>query len=250
MERASLGRTGLEVSVACLGTGGHSRLGQAYGKAFEHSVGVVRAAVDLGVNFIDTAASYGTEEIVGAAVNGRRDSIVLSTKNQIMRPGTSPTGTELIAGAELAELTDASLARLGTDVVDVLYLHGVCAHQYDYSVNELLPALKRLQEAGKARYIAISERPNVDPGHEMLTRAVADGHFDVIMVNLNIVNQTALRQVIPVAQGKRIGIQAMCAVRGPLARMDSARAVVWQAVAAGEIDPADLDPDPLGFHLP
>src|SRR5579864_1888031 len=60
-----LGRTGLNVSVAGLGCGGHSRLGQTYGNTAEQSADVVRAALDLGINFIDTAAAYGTEKIVG-----------------------------------------------------------------------------------------------------------------------------------------------------------------------------------------
>ncbi len=71
MDYTTLGRTGLRVSVAGLGCGGNSRLGKADGRSFAESVAVVRRALDLGVNFLDTAAAYGTEEIVGDAISQR-----------------------------------------------------------------------------------------------------------------------------------------------------------------------------------
>ena len=80
METVRLGRTGLNVSVAALGCGGKSRLGRTGGASFDQSVEVVKAALDRGVTLVDTAASYGTEEIVAAAVKGRRDKVVISTK--------------------------------------------------------------------------------------------------------------------------------------------------------------------------
>ena len=70
MEYRPLGNTGLTVSVAGLGCGGNSRLGLGRGASFEECVGVARAAIDLGVNFLDTAETYGTEEIVGATASG------------------------------------------------------------------------------------------------------------------------------------------------------------------------------------
>ncbi len=70
MDHTTLGRTGLKVSVACLGGGGSSKLGKGQGASFEHSVSVVKAALDEGVNFLDTAAAYGTETIVGEAIKG------------------------------------------------------------------------------------------------------------------------------------------------------------------------------------
>ena len=73
MARARLGRTNLDVSVASIGSGGFSRLGQEYGATAAESVSVLRAAMDAGIDFIDTAADYRTEEIVARAVAGRRD---------------------------------------------------------------------------------------------------------------------------------------------------------------------------------
>ena len=70
MQHVTLGRTGLEVSVAGLGCGGHSRLGQSYGATEAESIAVVHCALDLGINLVDTAQVYGTEEIVGQRAEG------------------------------------------------------------------------------------------------------------------------------------------------------------------------------------
>src|SRR5215468_8598768 len=81
MDYKPLGKTGLTVSVAGLGCGGNSRLGLSRGASFDDCVAIVRTAIDLGVNFLDTAEAYGTEEIVGAAVRKHdRDKLVISTK--------------------------------------------------------------------------------------------------------------------------------------------------------------------------
>jgi aryl-alcohol dehydrogenase-like predicted oxidoreductase len=247
METTRLGRTGLEVSVACLGAGGHSRLGQAYGATFEESADVVRAAIDRGVTFIDTAAGYETEEIVGAAIRGRRDQLVISTKNHIVRKGTSFTGSDFSTGAEYAKLVDESLTRLGTDYIDVLHVHGIVVGQYDYCVAEMVPVLEDLRRQGKIRHTAISERFYVEPRHDLLARAVQDDYFDVMMVGFNVLNHTALRHVIPAATAKGVGIQSIYAVRGRLATAELARQLIDESVANGEVDPAELDPEPLAF---
>ncbi len=80
MQKVRLGRTGLEVSVAGLGCGGHSRLGMARGKDVHYAADMVRRALDLGITYIDTARAYGTEEAVGLGLKGRRDEAVISTK--------------------------------------------------------------------------------------------------------------------------------------------------------------------------
>src|SRR5215216_251778 len=120
MQYTTLGRTGLTVSVMGLGGGGHSRLGQRAGAPVASSVEIVRRAVELGVNFVDTAESYGTEPIVGEALRSiGRANVVLSTKKSLSRGGT------LITGAELERGLDDSLARLQTDYVDIYHLHAV-----------------------------------------------------------------------------------------------------------------------------
>jgi len=247
MDHTRLGRTGLDVSVACLGTGGHSRLGLGYGRGPEQAADVVRAAIDAGVTFIDTAAGYDTEEVVGAAIAGRRDGLVLSTKNHIVRKGTDFLGDDFITGAEFADLVDASLRRLGTDHVEILHLHGIVASQYDYCVSEMVPVLERLKEQGKIGFTAISERFYVEPEHDLLLRALEDDYFDVMMVGYNLLNHTALSTVVPAATAKGVGLQGIYAVRGRLATAEKAQSLIDESVALGEIDPALLDADPLGF---
>jgi L-galactose dehydrogenase len=248
--RARLGRTNLDVSVASLGTGGYSRLGQEYGVSVEDSAGLVRTALDEGVDFIDTAPSYGTEQIVGRAVAGRRDSVVISTKAQIFQNHSDPQGHDLLSAAELRDGLHGSLGRLGTDYVDVFHLHGVTPSQYAYCVQEYGPELARLKEQGTIRFAGISERFRTDPGHQMLQLALADEAdlFDVVMAGLNFVNQTALTRVLPGTQARDIGTQLTHAVRGRLATAAGAAGLVAEAIAVGEVDPADLDPgEPLDF---
>src|ERR1700742_4516699 len=110
MHYKTLGRTGLSVSVAGLGCGGHSRLGQAYGNTVEQSVAVVHAALDLGINWIDTAAAYGTEKIVGEAVRGRRDKVHISTKTAI--GSWSEAQAPMSSGAQILEQLEKNLGRL------------------------------------------------------------------------------------------------------------------------------------------
>ncbi|HXF59977.1 MAG TPA: aldo/keto reductase, partial [Caldilineaceae bacterium] len=110
MDYVTLGRTGLRVSVMGLGAGGPSRLGQSKGKPEAASVAVVQRALELGVNFFDTAEAYGTEPIVGKALAGvPRRSVVISTKKGLAREGRLLNAGEMVAGVE------ASLSRLGVD---------------------------------------------------------------------------------------------------------------------------------------
>ena len=89
MDKIVLGRTGLEVSVASLGAGGRSRIGQSTGASFDQSVAIVKAAIDRGVTMIDTAARYGTEPIVGAALQGIRDESSSRPSNGSSRGATA-----------------------------------------------------------------------------------------------------------------------------------------------------------------
>jgi len=235
VERVTLGRTGLNVSEVCLGTGGYSRLGQSYGRSARESRRVVEAAVERGVNFFDTATAYGTEEIVGLVMRGRRDQFVVSTKNHITRPGTSIRGSKFLTGPEYKELFEQNLRRLGTEYVDILYAHGVMQWQFGHCRDEIVPAMLQLREEGKIRWLGISEQFLVDTRHETLSLAVAENSFDVIMVGLNIVNQTALRDVLPAADAQGIGTQVIYAVRRRLARLDAAMSLIAELRQSGEV---------------
>jgi aryl-alcohol dehydrogenase-like predicted oxidoreductase len=250
VDKVTLGRTGLEVAILGLGSGGHSRLGQRAGATKAQSIDVIHAALDLGMNVVDTAQAYGTEEIVGEALEGRRDGVVLSTKIRLERAGAPPDANAMIDAAELQRRVEESLGRLKTDRVDVLYLHGVRPHQYAHSCAELLPALQDLRRQGKVRFLGISESFGADTRHEVLARAAADGFWDVLMVGLNIVNHSALHEVLPTAAKKNIGAVCMYAVRGALAQPEGAARLVKALAATGEVEAGAVeDDDPLGFLL-
>ena len=155
MEQRTLGGQGLRVSALGLGCMGMS---QSYGPADEReSVAAIHRALDLGVTFLDTADMYGpftNERLVGRAIAGRRDEVVLATKfgNQ-RRPDGSWVGIN--GRPEYVHSTcDASLERLGVDHVDLYYQHRV---DPSVPVEETWGAMKELVEAGKVRHLGISE---------------------------------------------------------------------------------------------
>src|SRR3954469_16929412 len=117
MHYTTLGSTGLRVSVAGLGTGGSSRLGLRAGKTEDESARLLEEAHGLGVNFIDTAPSYGTEGVVGKALKViPRDQIVIATKSAVNRNGDFGRGERVVGSL------DNSLRVMGTDYVDVFNL--------------------------------------------------------------------------------------------------------------------------------
>lgn len=244
MEYTTLGRTGLRVSVMGLGAGGHSRLGQGTGQTAETSVNIVRRALDLGINFIDTAEGYGTEALVGEGIAGRaREGIVLSTKKSMSRDGKRITPEDLCHGLE------ESLKRLKTDRVEVYHLHGVAAKEYDYARDQLVPAMLRLREQGKIRSIGITEAFGSDTRHEMMAPAMRDDCWDVIMVGFNVLNHSARRLVLEETRRKNIGVLDMFAVRSFLSRPEKLKACVAALLAEGRIK-AKLDAEkPLDFLL-
>jgi aryl-alcohol dehydrogenase-like predicted oxidoreductase len=208
MEYTTLGRTGLKVSVAGLGCGGSSRLGMTAGLGAAHATGIVRRALDLGVNFIDTAQYYGTEPIVGAAIRGlARDSVVVSTKHKVTR------GAAFLGAAEIVAGLDRSLQALGTDYVDVFCLHTVLPKDYERVAAELVPALVRERERGKFRFLGITEYAGHDPRHRTLQRALQDDFWDVVMVAFHMLSQNARQLVFPATRAKGVGTLIMFAVR-------------------------------------
>jgi aryl-alcohol dehydrogenase-like predicted oxidoreductase len=250
MQRTTLGRTGLAVSVMGLGCGGHSRLGLAQDKGEDNAVAVVVRALELGVNFIDTAEGYGTEEAVGRALaksGAPRRSVVVSTK---LGPRK---GDDLATAASLKERLDGCLRRLRTDYVDVLHLHGVRDLDYGYCVSELVPALRDLRAAGKIRFIGITEAFAPDPQHKMLSPAVQDpaDPWDVVMVGFNLLNQSARERVLPHTQARGIGTLCMFAVRRALATPEAVRETVAGLIEKGELSADAFDDlaEPLAFLL-
>lgn len=155
MHTRRLGRGGPLVSAIGLGCMGMS---QSYGPGNdEESIATLNRALDIGVTFLDTAAVYGAganERLIGPVVRERRRELFLATKCGIL-PGTRgiPSGLDG-SPAEIARSCDASLERLGIDVIDLFYLHRVDPKT---PIEESVGAMARLIEAGKVRYLGLSE---------------------------------------------------------------------------------------------
>jgi aryl-alcohol dehydrogenase-like predicted oxidoreductase len=243
MQYTKLGRTGLNVSVAGLGCGGFSKLGLGTGQSTEHAVGIIRQALDLGVNLLDTAAVYGTEDVVGAALKGvPRDQVVVCTK------ASKPGADKAFSVDKVIASLDGSLQRLGLDYVDVFQLHAVPPAAYDHVRDMIAPALLKQRERGKFRFLGITETAPNDPEQHMLNRAMRDDPWDTAMVAFHLMDQVARTQVFPHTLANRIGTLMMFAVRSIFARPAQLAAAMRELAAAGEVPKwlAETD-DPLGF---
>ena len=160
METRKLGTQGLEVSAEGLGCMGMSAF---YGSTDEgEAIATIQRALELGVTFLDTAQLYGpltNEELVGRAINGRREECVIATKfsrrmddalpGEMSSVGPADGSAEHVRGS-----IDGSLERLGTDYVDLYYQHRV---DPDVPIEETVGAMAELVEAGKVRFIGLSE---------------------------------------------------------------------------------------------
>ncbi|MEE8414075.1 MAG: aldo/keto reductase [Dehalococcoidales bacterium] len=242
MDFKVLGRTGLRVSTIGLGCGGSSRVGQGTGKTDAESVAIVRQALDSGINIIDTAEGYRTEDIVGKAIkNIDRNSIVLSTKKTVF---------EDITPEQVQKGLEESLKRLGTDFVDIYYLHGVLPKDYDYLASEIGPLLQKMRDQGKIRFIGLTEMFNADTRHNMLQKALDDDIWDVMMVGFNMLNQSARDSVFANAIRKNIGIVIMFAVRAAFSRPEKLKQIISQLIENNQVNPSDIDlTNPLDFLI-
>jgi aryl-alcohol dehydrogenase-like predicted oxidoreductase len=248
MQYTTLGRTGLRVSVAGLGTGGFSRMGLKSGKTEAEAARLVLDAVELGVNFIDTAPPYGTEGVVGLALQSiPRESVVVATKSTVHRNNEWWTPERMVASL------DNSLRLLGTDYVDVFNLHAVDPFMYDYARDTLAPALVEEKRKGKIRHIGLTENPIVDHSNETLKRAVNDSVWDVFMVGFHMMHQVPRANVFPATQQKGIGTLIMFAVRSIFADPPRVAREIKQLADRGLVDLGLVDKslatsdDPLGF---
>jgi len=190
MEHRILGRTKLRVSA--LGFGGIPI--QTISR--KQAVAIVRRALDLGINFIDTARAYTTsEERIGEAIIGQRGKCVLATK------------TVARSGDQAKKDLETSLSSLKVSSVDLYQLHNINSEENLSQVmgkGGSLETLKAAQRDGKIDYIGItSHRPSV------LIQAVKSGKFDTVMVPLNYVERTPMLELIPLANKLKVGTIAM-----------------------------------------
>lgn len=243
MRYTKLGRTGLEVSVAGLGCGGNSRIGLGAGLPEQHSIDIVRAALDLGITYFDTAELYGTEPIIGKAIKpAERPNVVIGTKVRLMKADGPRTAPEVVAAL------DQSLRNLRSDYVDVLMLHGVAPHQLDPARSDIMPALLSEKAKGKVCALGISETAARDADHAMLDRALADPSFEVMMLAFHLLHQNARASMFPRTMRQGVGTLIMFVVRNIFSKPDVLQETMRRLAQEGKV-PAELaaSADPLGF---
>lgn len=198
MKTRSLGRQGLTVSEIGLGCMGMSH---AYGTPDDaESLATIDRALELGVNFFDTAEVYGpwkNEELLGRAFKGRRDRVIIATKfGMLIRDGR-------IAGTDsrpehIREVVEASLGRLQTDYIDLLYQHRI---DRNVPIEEVVGTMAELVRAGKVRYLGLSEA-----GESNIRRAHAVHPISVLQSEYSLWERNLEPRILPLLRELGIGL--------------------------------------------
>jgi len=207
MEYRTLGKTGLRVSAVGLGTMVHA--GHFGPTRDEDSLAAIDAALDLGVNFIDTSDAYGagySETLLGKALKGRRDKVILATKGGNFMVGPNRGKTDFSA-AHIGRVMDESLQRLQTDYVDLYQLHNPNVEVIRNG--EVWELLERRRKEGKIRHYGVS----INNVEEALA-AIEGGRSATIQLEYNLLIQEPADKIFPLAQKENVGI----IVRVPLRR--------------------------------
>jgi aryl-alcohol dehydrogenase-like predicted oxidoreductase len=229
MEQRQLGNTNLQLPVLSFGA---SSLGQEFRQVdLGEALRSVRVALDLGMNFIDTSPFYGrgmSEVLLGMALRGvPRDSYVLGTKL-----GRYDLAHFDFSAKRVAESVDVSLHRMGVDYLDIILCHDVEFVDMNQIVDETLPALRKIQQQGKVKYVGVSGYPM------KMFRFVADrAPLDVILsYNHYTLQNTMLADLVPYLKGKGIGIMnaapfsARLLTNAPLPKWHKATPLVRETV--------------------
>lgn len=231
-----LGRSGLRVSPLALGTMTFRVGAGAWGSSDEEARRMVDLYIDRGGNFIDTADFYGqmgqSEVLLGELLTGRRDRLVVSTKYSLTtRPG-DPNASGNHRKNMIRSVED-SLRRLGTDYIDLLYLH---MWDFNTPVDEILRSFDDLVRQGKVLYIGLSDTPAWQASR---MQAIAELRgwtpFCALQIPYSLIERTVERELIPMAQEMGLGV--------------SPWAPLGQGLLTGKYTRADLgggDMDELG----
>ncbi len=199
MEYRKLGRTDLVVSVLGFGT---ATLGDIYGAADPaEATRAVHLAIERGINFFDSSPYYGltlSEQRLGDALAGKRDQVILATK-----AGRYGLDDFDFSAKRILASVDESLRRLKTDYLDLFQAHDVEFGGYQQIVNETLPALRKVQESGKARYVGITGYPP-----KFLRKSAERVPVDTILsyCHYNLLNTRMDDVLTPFAKTNSIGL--------------------------------------------
>lgn len=196
--RRRLGRQGLEVSALGLGCMGMS---QSYGPGDEaESIATIHRAVDLGVTLFDTAEVYGpfvNEELLGRALEGRREQVAVATKFGFRIDGGERLGTDS-RPEHVKAVAEASLRRLRTDRIDLFYQHRV---DPAVPIEDVVGAMGRLVEEGKVRFLGLSEA-----GESTIRRAHATHPISALQSEYSLWERNLETRIIPVLRELGIGL--------------------------------------------
>lgn len=204
MQYRSLGRTGIKVSAYCLGAMMFGKLGNP---DHDECIRIIHKALDFGLNFIDTADAYGhgeSEEIVGKALKGRRDGVIVSTK--VYHPMSDDPNHQGSSRRWIVRAVEDSLRRLQTEYIDLYLVHRPAP---DTDVEETLAALTDLVRAGKVREIGSSTYPAsdiVEAQHVAERRGLA--RFRIEQQPYSILNRSIEREVLPACERYGMGVSA------------------------------------------
>lgn len=206
MRYKALGRTGLRVSAVGLGTMAHA--GHFGPMKDEESMSAIDAALDVGVNFIDTSDAYGagySEELLGKALKGRRDTVILATKggNTMVGPNR---GKRNFAPDYIDEVLHGSLKRLRTDWIDLYQLHNPDVQTIERG--EVWELLEQRKRDGKIRHYGVSINTIAEG-----VAAVKSGRAETIQLEYNLLQQEPAQEIFPLAQAAGVGIIARVPLR-------------------------------------
>jgi aryl-alcohol dehydrogenase-like predicted oxidoreductase len=203
LQTRPLGSTGMEISRVGFGAWAIGGGGWEFGwgpQQDDESVAAIHRALDLGVNWIDTAAAYGfgrSEQVVGRALRGLRERPYVFTKSSLLDDGTRHVRHVLKRDSILREV-EASLRRLGVDAIDLYQIHWPVP---DQDIEEGWAAMAELKEQGLVRHIGVS---NFDPGQLLRIQSIAP--VETIQPSYSLIDRAAEVEVLPLAQRHGIGV--------------------------------------------